>query len=576
MILRRLYLYLVSAAAMGLLATGLIVFGVNALLFPFNDPSAQFSRGTLATAAAMGVVALPVWAVHFWFARRFALRDASERASALRRLYLYWACLFAAIGAMIAITIAAGDMIRPLVDDCSRAFHGLLVPPSCPATRDWLSTSQAAWAALVFVAIWAFHFGVAARDRAAVEEAGASATLRRWYMYPALITGLLAMLAGTSQALAVLWTRIAGSHLADTAFLGDALGLAAGGALVWAFHARTIATRHREDDRHSTLRAFEGFIAVAISMAIALTGGSQILYYALARLLGVNNPGGVAGNDILGAVASPASQALVYAAAWVLVRRRLGRDAGTQEAGRQAAIRRLYTNLACLVSLAAFAAGAGGMLWTLADQVEAPLIGVTAADWRDPLSLWVTLLVVGAAVWAMHWRQSPWADDRQAFSRRLYVWAALLGSILAVLAGGVGVINAVLRQLFSATPRLNDPSNLDFGHFLAVVVVAAGIAAYHWRVLRADAAARPARPAVAPPPSVPVAASPSPSPVAARQPVDTPDAAPRPGTRRYTLVVTDANEDDIHQALAALPPHAGYRLTPFDDGAAPPPGSEEP
>src|SRR5207302_9483432 len=92
-ILRRLYLYVVSAAALTLLATGLTLLGGTILLFVFNDPSADSSRGQLAVFTAMTVVALPVWAVHFWFARRLALRDPFERASALRRLYFYWACL---------------------------------------------------------------------------------------------------------------------------------------------------------------------------------------------------------------------------------------------------------------------------------------------------------------------------------------------------------------------------------------------------------------------------------------------------------------------------------------------------
>ena len=34
-----------------------------------------------------------------------------------------------------------------------------------------------------------------------------------------------------------------------------------------------------------------------------------------------------------------------------------------------------------------------------------------------------------------------------------------------------------------------------------------------------------------------------------------------PHARRYTLVVTDATDDDVHQALAMLPPQAGYHLT---------------
>jgi hypothetical protein len=229
-------------------------------------------------------------------------------------------------------------------------------------------------------------------------------------------------------------------------------------------------------------------------------------------------------------------------------------DARAQEADRQAAIRRLYTNLACLVSLGAAAGGAGGLLWTIAEQVEAPILGVNAASWKDPVSLWVTLLVVGAAVWVAHWRPSPWAADRQSLSRRLYVWAALLGSVLVILAAGVGMIYALLRQVFSAHPTLNDPSNLDFGHYLAVIVGAAAVGFYHWRVLRADAAARPPKAAVEPA-TAPAAIAPvAPAPIHLAEVVE--DHA-----RHYALSVTDATEDDIHQALANLPPQASYKLT---------------
>src|SRR3989442_12539157 len=165
------------------------------------------------------------------------------------------------------------------------------------------------------------------------------------------------------------------------------------GALLWVFHAGAIATNHISDDRNSTLRALEGFIAVAFSIGAALFGATQILYYALARALGVSNPGG-AGTNLLAALAGPGSLLLVFGVAWFLIRRRLARDAGTQEADRQAGVRRLYTNLAALISLGAWAVGAGGVLWTLAEQLEAPIIGVQANDWKDRVSLFITLLVV--------------------------------------------------------------------------------------------------------------------------------------------------------------------------------------
>ena len=562
MILRRLYLYLVSAAGLGLLAAGLALLGTTVLMFIFNAPNSSdpIYRTQLAGFTAMTLVALPVWGVHFWFARRFAMRDPDERASALRRLYLYAACLAAAIGFMIALAITASDLLRPLIDACA--------PPGpkeagfqayCGAKADWLATSQAAWVAVVFFAIWGFHFLIAQRDRTAVGESGASATLRRWYMYVVLLVGLLMMLMGASSLLEIAWLKAWHSSMGDYRYLGDPAGLLVAGAVVWGFHAVTIARDHIADDRHSTLRALQGFIAVAISIGTALFAASQILYFALAKALGVDNPGGL-GNDVLGALAGPGSRLVVYGVAWFLVRRRLARDARAQEGDRQAGLRRLYTNLVALVSLGAGAIGAGGLLWTLAEQLEAPLIGVQASNWKDPVSLWLTLLVVGAAVWLAHWRPAPWAEDRQSLSRRLYVWAALLASVLAVLGGGVGMLSALLQQLFSTQPKLNDPSNLGFGHYLAVIVVAVAVGAYHRSVLRADAAARP--PKIAPAPVAVAGIAP------ARVASTHRTASANSHSHRYVLAITDATEDDVHQALANLPPQASYKLTPAEQRGA--------
>jgi hypothetical protein len=543
-ILRRLYLYLVSAAALVLLAAGLTLLGGTILLFVFNDPSADSSRSQLAIYTAMTVVAAPVWGLHFWFARRFALRDPFERASALRRLYLYWACLATSIAAVIALAFTLTQLLMPVLDNQS------FVP---------MTVAQLAWASTVFIGIFAFHFWVAAGDRKAAGEEGASATLRRWYMYPALLIGLLVMLGNAASLLDLGWTKLAVGSPDRFTYLSIPAGATLAGAVLWGFHARVISTGYISEDRHSTLRALEGFLAVVISMTIALVGASQILYYALARLLGVSNPGGQSG-DVLAAAAGPGSSLLVFGVTWFLTQRRLTRDARTQEADRQAAVRRLYTNLVALVSLAVWSIGAGGLLWTVAEQVEAPIIGLQAQDWKNPVSLWITLLVVGAAVWVAHWRNAPWAVDRQSLSRKLYVWAALLGSILAVLIAGIGMLNALFQQVFSTHPTLSASSNLDFGHYLAVIVVATGVGVYHWRVLRADAAARPPRAAAA------TAVTTKPVVVASKSAAAQEPAVESlgPHSRRYTLVVTDANDDDIHQALASLPPKASYNLTPTE------------
>jgi hypothetical protein len=559
MILRRLYLYLVSAAALGTLAIGLSFLGSTALLFVFNDPSAQYSRGTLAAFTAATLVALPVWAVHFWFARRYAHRDVAERASAIRRLYVYWACLVMSIGAGYALMVMLSNLLRPVLDCSGQATQSI----NCTYGDPRLIAAQAAWVAAVLIAIWVMHYRIAVRDRAAVEEQGASATLRRWYMYPVLLTGLLWMLTGASGLIELGWLKaIHSSRLVDQyRFLSDSAGQLIAGLILWGFHARAIASPSREDDRKSTLRALEGFIAVAVCIVVALVGAGQILYYALARLLGVSNPGNV-GGDIIAGLAQPVSLLVVYGAAWFFIRRRLAQDTGSHEVDRQAGVRRLYTNLAALVSMATLAVGAAGVLWNLAEQVEAPVIGVQAADWRDPISQWVTLFIVGTAAWLAHWRHAPWPGDRQSLSRRLYVWAALLASVLVVLGSGIGLLYVVLQQVFSASPQLKNSANLDFGHYLAVLAVAVIVGIYHWRVLRADASARPPRPepkiAQAPVEAEPHEVVPSTEPMA---PVAAAPTTAEHG-KRYILLVSDASDDDVHQALASLPPQASYHLTP--------------
>ena len=560
MILRRLYLYLVSAAALGTLAAGLSALGFNVLLFIFNDPNAEASRGAIAGATAATLVALAVWGVHFWFARRYAHRDPAERAAAIRRLYVYWACLVMSIGAAIALDNAVANYVRPLFDCPAASNTSIYRPFDCHEGASLLPTAQAAWIALVLGAFWALHYRIAVRDRATVGEQGRSASLRRWYMYPALLVGLLMVLSGAASLIILVWLRLLNSTLGtdQNRYLGDAAGLLAGGFVLWGLHARVLAQRYLDDDRKSTLRALEGFIAVAVCMVLALIGAAQILYYALARLLAVNNPGNV-GNDVVAAMAAPVSVFIVYGAAWFLIRRRLAQDTGSHEVERQAGVRHLYTNLAALVSMAAAAFGAAGVLWNLAEQIEAPLIGVKASDWRDPISFSATLFVVGVTVWLAHWRHAPWPGDRQSLSRRLYVWAALLISVLAVLGSGIALLNVVLQQVFSATPRLDSTANLDFGHYLAVLVVAITVGVYHWRALRADAASRPAKHEVETAPAM-VAVPAAVGSVAASNPT-APAPATTPG-KRYVLSVMDATEDDLHQALSNLPPASSYRLIP--------------
>src|SRR5438067_810353 len=205
MIQRRLYIYIVAAASFAMVLIGLINLGSTALNQLLNaTPPYSNVRDAYAGFGAVILVGLPVWGIHWWLAQRFAARTADERASAIRRLYLY--VVLAATGIALAI------YLRRLIEDAA----------------------------------------------------------------------------------------------------GVVLGSSSDGA--------------------------------SITRALALFGASQLLYYILARLLGIEHPGGVSTN-ILVALASPVATVIIFGLAWLWIQRQLAADAGGAEATRQAGVRHLYTNL---------------------------------------------------------------------------------------------------------------------------------------------------------------------------------------------------------------------------------------
>src|ERR1044071_6521758 len=61
-------------------------------------------RQSIAGSIAFAIVGLPIWALHWSVAQRFARNDPAERSAALRRLYLYGvsAALLLSVGLLAA------------------------------------------------------------------------------------------------------------------------------------------------------------------------------------------------------------------------------------------------------------------------------------------------------------------------------------------------------------------------------------------------------------------------------------------------------------------------------------------
>jgi len=463
---RRVYVYLVALAGLAMLAAGVANL-LTGLITPLLTPGAAGDvRDEVSRWGAAALVGLPVWLVHWRWAQGGARTSADERASTLRRLYLY----AVVAGATLSMTVVAHTAIVSIFDgEGRRAIAGL---PTL----------------LVGLVVWVYHRRVAAADRLVGGEVGGSAALRRWYTYGAAYLGLVMVLDGCQRLVAGLWLVLLTSSDAGSTLAGGTASALVGLAL-WLFHwallPRTAGGVVIDQDDSSTLRVVYLFLGLVLTVGRALFGASQVLYYALGRLLGVDAPGGVSGG-LLQAAAEPASVLLVYGVGWAYGRHAIRRQARVAETPRQAGVRRLYTYLVALLALAGWSVGVGGLLWTAADGLtNGPSTG-TSGWWRDAIALSATLATVGLPVWLVHWRPRVDVDEARSLSRRLYLYATLAAGALALLGSAATAAYRTLSVALGAA--LGGWLFTDLARALAVVLVAVLLLVYHWRALRTDAA----------------------------------------------------------------------------------------
>ncbi len=485
---RRVYLYLISAVSLSMLAGGAVSLA-QTLINAIGETAlgTQAFRQDVAAASGFIIVGLPVWLGHWLVIQRLAHRALDERTATLRRLYLY----FVLAVTMIALFLAMMAEME-LVLDALTAYR-----TSRP--RDFFEILS--WIVVAGV-IWLYHWRVAGLDRREVGERGGSAALRRWYVYGLAIWGLLFLLNSAASLLQLLWALlVAGTDLiTPEAALSSSGATMVAGLLVWLGHWVWSSTGPTAaDDRRAVLRTVYLLGALGVSVTVTLVQVSQVLYYALSRALGVSEPGGQAGS-LLELLGPPICASIIYGASWGYHWWRLRHETALAPGTpHQIGVRRLYRYLVALVAMALLGIGVAGVLWTLGDLLTAAT-RVSDLAWRENVSLYTTLAVAGLPTWLVVWRPVVSPEESAALSRRLYVYLSLIGAVLAALIAGSVAVYQLLALVLGA--RTVSEAVIDLVRSGAVVVTGAGIALYHWQVMRGDQRRAPAEPVAATVPAV--------------------------------------------------------------------------
>jgi hypothetical protein len=495
---RRVYQYGIAFAAVWMLVNGLagllevlIESIVATILPPVTSIGSSGLANRVSFSGALAGIGLITWVIHWGLALRAVSRDPlGERRSAIRKLYLYGVLL---VGGLI-LTYE----VRQLVFDVLGLLFGSV------SGTDFLNGDVASPLSMLLAtgAFWLYHLRLADRDRQAVPEVGAGATLRRWCVYLLAFVGLLMLLFGVSNLLAragEMTLPHAGVQLDTGRWLAlDVAGRVASiltGLLVWVT-AWTWSTRqfHRtvggDLERESTLRKvyLYGVLLFAISWTVWNIG--QMLYVLVYSAL-VPSEAGELWNDIQRDLSETIGHVVVFGVAWAYHARVITREsAAAPERHRQASIRWIYGYLVAVVGAVTFASGLGGTLGTLLDLLVRPGVPHSEHWWQERISLFATLMVVGLPVWLLPWmrlqREVVASVARRSLARRIYLFLVLGVTVLTLLGTGAYTLYQVLRVALGETWTASNTS--DLLEAASAAAVAGLMLGYHLRVFQHDAA----------------------------------------------------------------------------------------
>jgi hypothetical protein len=456
---RRFFQYGLMFIALILAAIGLDMLGRAAF-----EAEGMIGRGSarVATPLSLVVVGGPLFAGLASWTRRRMSSDPGERLSVGWLLYATGVLVVSlvvaatALGASIAQMLGVGE------------------------------TGGAPWVtAIVWAGVWAGHWSATVR-RAPADES-------RSHRILGSLIGLWSLLGMLIAVGAVVLTWVYHQLFSDplVTSLGRDLRELAGplvfALLIWWWYwLRTT----REQTPTVGWNAFVLLGGVLAGLLIVVTTAGVVVWTLLVWLIG--DPGAVGAVEHFAVVPGTAFAAAVGVISW-----RYHRDVVRGSTGGAVdEVGRIYTYLLAAVGLAAAAIGVTTMLVAVVELITrgSAIRGTGGAG--DVALGGLTLLIVGVPLWWSAWSSIHKAgrdeiEERTSLSRRLYLSGSFgLGGVIAVISL-LGVVAAVLEDALDGSFGLE---TLDAVRVqVALVITVGAIAAYHWRVFKADRIIEPSR-----------------------------------------------------------------------------------
>ncbi|GIV76081.1 MAG: hypothetical protein KatS3mg050_0475 [Litorilinea sp.] len=485
-VVRRLYFYgialisfIVGFIALDNLVRTLVELWLDVpALYEINRD--RYLVDTVARQGGLLLVATPIFVLH-WRYIQSRLVTKEERQAGLRKFFLY-AASAVAVGFVL---VRAYDLLRGIaLLALGAGLADIEIWPSL-----WLHRLLMV---VLGSAVQAALHGVLVADGDYGQESGNAALWRQVYQVLAGLVGLGLVIAGISGILETAWLAVVGRLVPAVevgwwrSALSDRLAILLLGGLLarvnWRRWQAITATRPAE--AQSALRRLYLYGAVVISALATLVPAAGLLRELLLMAFGA---GSGTLTELLQELATPVSLIPVGLVAWRWHWRILGQEADRYGESQEAAtVRRIYYYAVAATGLGLLWFGAADIIQILLEAVLGTDAGTPGGSfWPEPLANGLSLLAVGAPIWAAHWRavqgiarrqDRAGLAERSAAPRKVYLYGvALVGALLILFY----LAQAVYRLLLWL---LGDPEAGFFSATTAEEVARSMLAAILWAV----------------------------------------------------------------------------------------------
>lgn len=491
-IIRRIYFYAVALIAYiislvaldSLLSTMSDIWLTNTGLFTVGGYS--YARENIARSIGFLIVAVPLFLLH-WRAMQ-QRSEPIEISSALRKLYLY-----AAQGVALGYALVA---LHAIISGAARLALGAPVSANPLLPSDWLHRLAMLLIAGGCILYWR---RILTRDGDYGGEVRWAATMRRLYHSAVGLSGLALLITGCALVLDALlqwalslWLPTIGQGwFADQ--IADGVAAALIGAilmrLAWSSWSQIVAVHSGE--ALSPLRRLYFYLAVVISALATLIPLAIVFRILLLFALGQRDG---SWTSVLLACVSPLSYAPWGFVAWRWYWRGLASEATRfGETGEGATVRRIYFYAVAATGLALMWVGAVSILQSILDVVLTADSFGEIAIWRELVATGLSLVMVGAPVWAFHWQSvqkvargsdAAGRAERGSLPRRVYLYGvALVGAVLILVFLAQFLYRLFLHLLGDINVDVFGPQTAEE---LARSLIAVVLWAVHLLALRTD------------------------------------------------------------------------------------------